>query len=604
MKKIVYLCDRPVIIETTVYEKTLGLVANIINKKINIRFAQTQIFKTMYHSKGFYILLPEKTNFYRDEKEYYRAFEHELSHILFGTSKDIFDKVYSNLPEIPRKVIDAVVNIVEDYRVDSHWNAIYPGSKKIREEFLKSLPERRHIIPDNPLNILQLVRMGRMDIIQNTCDPKIITLAMRFEEILKKVELAGPEATVIASIMILNLISKYLNMEKSESRPTQTKIPDFMPPRRLKEEYGSSRHKIRIPTIEELEKRKLQEIIDETRESHSVFYENELHTIHDVHSEIKYRDKEMKINYLGSIDEILKKCREEGIKINKEIMTKLKEYELRIEKRRRSTKYVVITDFRIPSNPKATINPDKSLVNKIVRELSKIKKMTKESQSEEGYEVDIDSYIQFLIDKSNNEIFIDEIETKGINIAILLDMSGSMDPQKTEIAIKSVLTLWEALEKIGNISFDVFIYSAPPKPDHIYIKRVTKDELKRIVYGYGYTPTHFALDYVSKNIQNRVGKKIIILITDGIPEIHDSNYGSISDLRRDVASKTATTIEQIRKKGIEIFTFFVSPEFNDKTLKEIFGPENLWIKIHDIRMLPKKLYSFVVNKILKSLQTS
>lgn len=605
MKRLIHLHNKSFLIDTDVYEKTASIVSNVVGKKINLVFTDSRhTFATILESSPT-IEIPIKSNYYYNEIEYYRSLEHELSHILFGTNNNIFTEVARNFSKIPGDIIYAVVNIVEDYRVDSHWNAIYPGSKRIREEFLKKFPDRHNIEPNNPIDILQLTRIGREDVIIEHGNYDAINLSHQFKKILKTVELGDPRSTIVASIMILNLIKRYIeNYEENKNIPdSQDTTSQSGYSRKYNETHG--KNKFRIPDFEELQKRRLSELIEET--DSPILSKVYITHIGDSSKPNIESCDDMKIDYDKTIKFILDEFSKKGKEMNKSIIDKIREIELKLDPiKGLSLRYKIKNEVFADISYHYLRDWDRSLSLRISKELNKIRRKVKETNSEDGTDIDIDMYIQRLSDRNINTVFLDETDEKGIDVVILLDMSSSMNLKRTSIATRAVLTLWDALDKVSGINCEVYIFNAPPEVDTVYVSKVTKDILRRIRCGYGFTPTDVAIDYVSKRMIVKNNNKILILITDGIPEIlYDQNkFNSIVDMKKYIASRTSKIIKQIRNKGIEIFTFFIEPEYSDNTLKSIFGPEHTWTKVDDIDKLPKQLYTFVINKIIKTLQTS
>jgi len=591
----IYLIDREV------YEKIAGMISDIIKKPIDIMFTGGIINAGMkIENDKFIVYLPKFSPLYRNDLDLYRAFEHELSHILFGTTEEMVEKVAKSVSNIPLDIVRVVVNIVEDHRVDSHWNAIYPGSKKIREDFLKTIPDRFKIKPNNPINVLQLVRFGRHEkILYESEDNNLIILADRFSRLLKKVELAPPESTVIVSIAILNLMVKYLEHKKVEQdHGYQTTLCQYKS--YPKEDKKGGRYHIRIPSVEELEKRKLSEIIEETRVL-SYRLREELKNFVFSHHDIDIRGKrgvELRVDD-NKLSNLLERLQEKGKEMNAHIKNKLLEIHTK-SRQMYKPKYIVNTSLELPLSEKIIRDADKATSTRISKLLCRIGKREKITHSEEGVEIDIEEFIERIHDPNKNDIFVDSDTERKTNISILLDISGSMDNRKTDMACRALLTLWEATDMIRQTDLDVYVFYES-EDGILKIRDVTKDEMRRIRHGLGYTPTDKALDYVARNLR-KDGKNIIILITDGLPEtkLDKSKYKSLEEMLSDMAEKTRATINHIRKQGIDIFTFIVNPRYDNTTLRGIFGPEDTWIKLDNFDKLPDTLYRFVLQKIVRN----
>jgi uncharacterized protein YegL len=211
--------------------------------------------------------------------------------------------------------------------------------------------------------------------------------------------------------------------------------------------------------------------------------------------------------------------------------------------------------------------------------------------SDSGIEIDLDEEIQSEFNPSVQDVFLCEEYSQGLHIVILLDASGSMMGNKMSMAASVCLTLYQSLKQLPNVEFKVIAFSA--SDNAVYLAELSEDELKRVVPMY-LTPTHAAVRYACNLLESKSGKRVIIIITDGTPEL--------DKVDNTVAAKwTKAEINRARRKGIEVYTFFISPKYDDRTLRDIFGPQFTWEVVFDIEQLPRKLFSFVSQKVAKTL---
>ena len=172
-----------------------------------------------------------------------------------------------------------------------------------------------------------------------------------------------------------------------------------------------------------------------------------------------------------------------------------------------------------------TIN--RQLANRIEQTLNKIKGQTIIENSENG-DLDIDEFLRYKVDKQtktiqNMEIFEEENEKNGIDIILLIDCSGSMRGLRQKLANLSA-SIFQALEKSDQVNFKVIAFSAK-RHDYQHVIEIIDNKNK---CGHihadeeDYHDNHnLNINYAVKELlkSNSDNKKLILMITDGNPEI-------------------------------------------------------------------------------------
>ena len=143
----------------------------------------------------------------------------------------------------------------------------------------------------------------------------------------------------------------------------------------------------------------------------------------------------------------------------------------------------------------------------------------------EGYEVDIESYIERKITKKDRtKCLKDKKNENGISLLISIDGSSSMGEQDNmSKARRFVRTLFTATKHIDNVEIKAQVWSSNSS-GIVWVTDINSiNDCNQITTGvqkgfYNLTPTHKAIMLASKTAKHMQGnKKLVIMITDGIP---------------------------------------------------------------------------------------
>ena len=150
-------------------------------------------------------------------------------------------------------------------------------------------------------------------------------------------------------------------------------------------------------------------------------------------------------------------------------------------------------------------------------------------------EFNIKSLIKFKAENSQGDpkLFKKKINTNSGNIYLLIDGSGSMRNGRDKMVRNLTANIMRAIEEIPRINLKAYVYSGEFRnSDSLCIQEINNSsECEFITHDtdeYGTTPTHHAIDFISKRHENDSGKKLLIVITDGEPALYhesESGYG-------------------------------------------------------------------------------
>jgi len=505
-------------------------------------------------------------------KYLHRVFEHELSHIAFRTWFEIPSIVYHLLRgKVNFDLIHAVVNILEDYRVDSWWNSIYRGSKlvmrKLLNEMSESIPESER---NNVLTALFFVRAEREDLIPNSLERSLVEL---FKDAMRHLYKASPYATINVALQVIKAILEYLT-----SPNIQTSSID-----------GNK-------SINDIQ-REIEPLLNKVSENQISNIFSDANNVVGISSDLPSKSSDKESPKIKGIESLTLK---EVVDLGKDELEKIAEKiinsnTLESDSENFSAEISVGLSNSAFSTPLNTvvINARKGGVTydynktlaKRLSELLSLKLQTKKyHRDDQGLVVDIEELIQHKIYGANPEIFFEEIKDKiDVEFFIVLDQSSSMwENRRIENAVNVCAVISDALTRIG-IENKLFGFYSTDGMNYVEVHTIKSILSPKVA---GSTPTLYALKEVCKSIRN-FRKSVVVLVTDGVPN-------------RDQIDELPSFLKFIRDKGLKVLIFFIDPP-KDVKLEKIFGDKSFWRKTSS-KTLERDLISFVVNEVLKNLR--
>lgn len=212
-----------------------------------------------------------------------------------------------------------------------------------------------------------------------------------------------------------------------------------------------------------------------------------------------------------------------------------------------------------PTNPngKDDFEINNPLVSEFDEIFSSLKGEPKTLRSDQG-KLHLPYVIDFKSNKKNLKVFKKKINQNNGTVILLIDGSGSMRNSSEDRPVRNLTAnLYKAISEISRLDLKAYLYGGDfENYKTLCITEINElDDCRKIVgdnRSYGATPTHNAIDYVTKLHANTKGKKIIITITDGKPDLYDGHqrvYG-IEDLLKLECKRALVEAEA---KGFNVF---------------------------------------------------
>ena len=198
----------------------------------------------------------------------------------------------------------------------------------------------------------------------------------------------------------------------------------------------------------------------------------------------------------------------------------------------------------------------------------------------------LDTHRLYKISHSSR-LFLRNEQTVGINtsVHILFDCSGSMR-RRIDLAMQSCYAIADSLSKINGISLAVTAFpadnSCPSGISTVYplLKHDEPLHNKFSMNATGTTPMGEAIWWtLQQEVMREETRKIIIIITDGQPDIMDN---------------TIKAIDQGKEMGIEFYGIGIL----DSSIKTLLGANSE--VVHDLTELSSKLFKLLQNSLLET----
>ena len=548
------------------FEKTKGIVEHAINAKINLTFKKGPNF-CKYH--------PQPKNNKLEKKTYtinvatpalkcinaYTALIHELGHVLY---KSPFTPIRKLLKDSENsQYYYNIFNVLEDQRIESHLSENYLAYRKKFEktctELGQELEEKETL---DSLYILLAIRFNQEEKVKDAKN------FLHYKKALEDVK----NTDEFGALRVLISIKKYIEedfildsmsagMKKNNSN--ESKDTGF------KQRKEKSKNHICSLSLDQ----QFNNMFKDVNKKIQMAKEDEKRKSEEADSEDKLIPKELRSDSFD--DEQIKKILEKGKILGKKQFEEIQGMMLSVK---------TISE-NLPSNV-VKINrgeSDFTIDYKVSSNLNKLfKKLKMRNQpyvDYQGYEVDIEEYVNNLICGINiNKSFENNKKSQGSSIVISIDGSQSMDGTPIKIAQKLVATIYQSLKGIPEIEVKGNIWSSNDNGDIGIteinsmkdVQKITNNESRQ----WPLTPTHMGLEYSGRMLKKMKGeKKLLILITDGIPEYRKNKRLIPSAQYNQVCKKSLQSVSQITPN---VLCFVVSQ--NNKKADEfinLFGERKI-----------------------------
>ncbi len=345
---------------------------------------------------------PDKFYRYRMEKA---ILQHQVAHIWFETDKamESVSKLQRMFPDIKDYVQD-VVNLVEDYRVDSIWQALLPGSKKNFILVYNSVIDHTSgkIYKPDFLVALLAARLSLLgadtSAIEMAFDEKLTAACEQFKKELKAACCSDWRSTYLVAKRILKLLDE-----------AQTENNSIGSTKSLEYAMRDQHSKISMQDASNIQQiEKMLELLDKTETEEKLLQDSKNimeDRIHNVSNEIR----EAILDGFRSDSEI--KGGKKGISSSSRILETHKLNKI--------------------GYSGGSIKPNEK-IKRLLNQLDLAGHATRRTKKSEGIDLNVDALIQLKAgeEEAINDLFTARRRNAGVSIWLLLDLSSSMEGDK------------------------------------------------------------------------------------------------------------------------------------------------------------------------------
>ena len=133
-------------------------------------------------------------------------------------------------------------------------------------------------------------------------------------------------------------------------------------------------------------------------------------------------------------------------------------------------------------------------------------------------------------------------EDLPLTVALLIDNSGSITASNLELASQAGLLILEEMKSTDKMFFVTFRYTTTAIVEPTFDKSKIMESLKKLSVQYGTTALFDAIHFASGKLNQELGRKIMILFSDGQDNI---SRHRLKDLLNEVADSPDITIVSI-----------------------------------------------------------
>jgi len=422
---------------------------------------------------------------------------HELAHVLFQSpftaTRNLLQDNWG-LDGERYKLFFNAFNVLEDQRIESQMGKMY---LKHASRFTKTtkklgtLMDMRTIMQDNPVNMLLAIRFHRGDDMMKLKNYGV------YDKALKDVILTDKYGALRVLVSIKPYIDEWVDNKDNRIKDASNT-------------YQSNESKA-----------EMSEFADDTARTNSIHTQNSKESSgEDTFAEAPDDLKDVSKVSDKEIDDMIDQSKESGKSSVSDIFSSLRD----------DGHYK-----KLPKNLKMIRRYECSydIDHKVAKGMSRIfKTLMMRSKDFIDYDGDeVESYVEGIIRGNDmGRCRLNQKTSHGVSIVISIDGSSSMEGESIETARNLVATIFESVKNIDNVDVRANVWGG-----NMYgLVGITEinsiDDVKYINIrshegNYFTTPTHMALDYSSNMLKQMNGsKKMMILITDGVPNHFNAGY--------------------------------------------------------------------------------
>jgi len=569
--------DKNVLSDNELFEKTASIVEHAINSKITLTYKKGENYctykgKDSNNTKSYNINISTPPVKGIDK---YTALIHELGHVMYQSPFTPMKNMLKNSEH--HLLYYGIINVLEDQRIESHLGENYIAYKNRFEKTTTALGKNMSVQNNinDPLYMLLAIRFNQEKLV---IDGKNFTHYKKALEDVKNTDKFG-------ALRVFISIKKYI-LEVIESNSQEAEGSTFSPA--IFDDVQNVRTPNESKIIESIAELNVSSSIDGESNLRKEFADPDgssldLQQVKKIVSDHSSSEDIAVPKMLpdDSFDELeIDKMLKEGKVLGKEQFLDIQKNMLAPD---------IISD-NLPSNvTKIKRKKEEYIINyKVSSSLNKLFKQLKMRNKPfvdyHGYEIDIEEYVNNVIRGIDiNKSFENHKKSQGASIVLSIDASSSMRGNRINIARKLVATIYESLKEIPNIEVKGNVWAGNGMGDIGITEINSMKDVGNITVADGYelTPTHMGLEYSGQMLKNMKGKKkMLILITDGMPNVYKNNIHIQTRHYNKVCKKSLQKVLQVTPNVLCVVVHSIDQDNYVKRMRDTINDPKMskWMK--------------------------
>ncbi len=196
---------------------------------------------------------------------------------------------------------------------------------------------------------------------------------------------------------------------------------------------------------------------------------------------------------------------------------------------------------------------------------------------------------------------------KGINFVLLLDVSGSMAGRKIKSARDAIVSFIQSVGEHDSVKIITFGKTVKQTKSFTKNKNVLIKSVLSIPSPSANAPTpmYYAADTALKSLKNKNGRKVIILLSDGLNDLRKDGYNDLSGFDKIPGTTLENTIKTANKTGIPVYS--IGFECNTNEMRIISyksgGKYFAYTKAEDLKNIYNEIRLNVLSEYMISYKT-
>ncbi len=574
------------------YEKTANIVNNIKGTKF-----------TLLCGDGRDILWKNSEIMITD-KDTLTNLEHSLAHIMYDsrapTNSTIIEITKTDQGHDGSAFFKEIFYTLEAERVESNWGEIYYGS---HQEFERQRSERGTMDSGelDPMRAIQFARNGSIGKLEGTqyeqaiqyintvhgMDSKVsLKLAIEYYEKYVKDWLDVQISKIREEHLekLVQRIKDHFEEQIEEQKRELDRTGDKNVRKRINELYKDMSNTIENKTIHDI--RISSWDVENILKDYSTRTRQECHE----NSPKKLSKSTVQSIQKRDMDSLVKQGKKATAKIN----SKIKEINRPVQPKLAN----LAEKIHVSNRPEEEYTIDYETSYRLRKLINEVKASRTQVYDMQGNMIDVDEYIQDIINTKQGIYWEDEEPSKGLAIVIGIDCSGSMPDGAMQACRDMCATILYATQRLKDVAITFVPWSTSNSRHDLYANEFTTlDEIKCISKNYEpQNANDLAHQYLDRVIaKSNAVNKVIIMMTDGEPYCHgiDPNV---------LFANTVEAIRQSKLRGNLVYGVFLNFGANEDRAKKMAGMyRSNFVSCNTMNDASKAVIELTQNHILRAI---